>query len=49
MIVRVAVLLRRVGVNLNWVFDPLGAIRFAARRKGGLGRPGEVEQNLREG
>ena len=24
-------------------------IRFAARRKGGLGRPGEVEQNPREG
>lgn len=48
MIVHVAFLLRRVGVNLNWVFDPVGAIRFATRRKGDLGRPGGAEQNPRE-
>ncbi len=33
MVIRLAARLRRAGFDLNWVFDPLGAMRFAVQRK----------------
>ena len=49
MVLFVAARLRRLGIDLNWVFDPLGAMRFAVRRAVDPGRPGGAEKSRHEG
>jgi hypothetical protein len=45
---RLAKPLRLMGVDLNWVFDPLTQIRRAIARKGAPVHPVEVGQNRHE-
>lgn len=47
MILFAAARLRRLGIDLNWVFDPLGAMRFAMRRTVDPERPGGAGKSHR--
>ena len=47
-LLQVLALARRIGVDLNLIFDPLWTIRLAVLRRACPERPAEVEQSHRE-
>lgn len=47
-LLQVLALARRIGVDLNLIFDPLWTIRLAVLRRACPERPAEVEQSHHE-